>query len=691
MKSRLLLLAVFAAMVFAPFTSCKDDEPVNKNDIIKPTPDPDPDPDPVEAQFAPLTAKADAWDQTKRGNLTYQLLVYSFADSDGDGMGDFNGITQHLDYISSLGAQAIWLSPIHPAGSYHGYDVIDYTDVNPDYGTMADFENLVSEAHKRGIKIYLDYVMNHTSDKHQWFQQAKGNAESEYRDYYIFSSSPQTDIAAGKIAMLRSEGSKAYNSGEWYSDDESDAMTGIYTFSLDWSDANAPTVTVTEGTAADEDNKDTSVSKYLYFGNGVCKRFYDLGDNKYQLTVDLNTTWGFLIRTSDTTWDGGTKYGSTSTSTKLSIGKPFTLNNSTAANIVFDSMETYYYHSHFQTGVFADLNYGAADKCTESGAYKAIVAAAKGWVDKGVDGLRLDAVKHIYHNATSDENPRFLNAFYTEMNEYYKKSHEGDFYMVGEVLDGSQTVAPYYAGLPALFEFDFWYRLQWGINNNTGRYFVNDIMSYQNLYAGYRSDYIEATKLSNHDEVRTASVLSKNVQKERLAAAVLLTSAGQPYVYYGEELGIYGTQAKGDEYVRSPMLWGDNATTAPFASIDANVAKTIKNVVEQSADTASLLTAYRTLALLRNTYPALATGSVLPHSVYNHKNEKFNQIGAWYRVADKQRMLVIHNFAASKVEIELTDAIDKAVGILGKAESKQVENKTTLRLDPYTSVIYLLK
>lgn len=691
MKYKLFLLAALTAFSLTSITSCKDDDPVKQEDPVVPTPDPEPDPEPAEAQFTTLTASADAWDQTKRGNVTYQLLVYSFADSDGNGMGDFNGITQHLDYISSLGAQAIWLSPIHPAGSYHGYDVIDYTDVNPDYGTMADFENLVSEAHKRGIKIYLDYVMNHTSDKHQWFQQAKGNADSEYRDYYIFSTNPQTDIAAGKIAMLKSEGSKAYNSAEWYSDDESDAMTGIYTFTLDWSNASAPTVTVTEGTTVDEDNTDTSVSKFLYFGNGVCKRFYDKGDNIYQLTVDLNTTWGFLIRTSNTTWDGGTKYGAASTGTKLSIGKALTLNNSTAANIVFDTMETYYYHSHFQTGVFADLNYGPADKCTESGAYKALVSAAKGWVDKGVDGLRLDAVKHIYHNATSNENPTFLNAFYTEMNDYYKQSHQGEFYMVGEVLDGSSTVAPYYAGLPALFEFDFWYRLEWAINNNTGRYFVNDIISYQNLYSGYRTDYIEATKLSNHDEVRTASKLSKNALKERLAAAVLLTSAGQPYIYYGEELGIYGTQSKGDEYVRSPMLWGDASTTAPFSAIDANVAKSIKSVSEQAADTASLLSSYRKLAELRNTYPALATGKVSAHSVYNNKNEKFNQIGAWYRVEGSQRMLVIHNFAATKAEIELTDAIDKAVGVFGTTESKKEDNKTTLRLDAYGSVIYLLK
>ena len=695
MKTRAIFLASFGAACMLFLGACDDDKKnseTEKPDAPVESDDTDDEQDEEESvDYAALTAVPDTWDGTKRGNITYQLLVYSFADSDGDGMGDFNGITEHLDYINSLGASAIWLSPIHPSNSYHGYDVMDYTDVNPKYGTMADFENLVSEAHKRGIKIYLDYVMNHTSDQHPWFQSAKGDAESQYRDYYIFSKDPKSDIAAGKIAMISSEGASGYNSGEWYSDDESDAMTGVYTFTLDWTDATAPKVTVTEGTTVDDDNSDTSVSKYLYYGDGICKRFYDKGGNIYQLTVDLNTTWGFLIRTSNTTWDGGTKYGAASTSTKLSIGSAFTLNNSTAANIVFDTMETYYYHSHFQTGSFADLNYGAIDQCTESGAYKELVAAAKGWVDRGVDGLRLDAVKHIYHSATTDENPRFLNAFYSEMNEYYKQSHSDDFYMVGEVLSEYSEVAPYYAGLPALFEFSFWYRLEWAINNNTGRYFASDIMSYQKAYSAYRSDYIEATKLSNHDEWRTASKLGKSVDKERLAAAVLLTSAGEPYVYYGEELGIYGTQSSGDEYVRSPMLWGDASTTAPFTAIDANVAKLIKSVDVQSADSSSLLTAYRKLTELRNTYPALATGAVSAHGTYNSSNDKYNEIAAWYRTSDGEKMLVVHNFGSTKKEIVLTDMIEKAVGVFGNVESKTEGSKTSLEMGSYSSVVFLLK
>ena len=97
--------------------------------------------------WSSITVAPDTWDNQKRADISYQLLVYSFADSDGDGCGDFNGITAKLDYLQQMGVGAIWLSPIHPAMSYHGYDVTDYTTVNPQYGTMADFERLVTEAH----------------------------------------------------------------------------------------------------------------------------------------------------------------------------------------------------------------------------------------------------------------------------------------------------------------------------------------------------------------------------------------------------------------------------------------------------------------------------------------------------------------------------------------------------------------
>lgn len=127
--------------------------------------------------------------------VCYEIFVRSFHDSDGDGIGDLNGLIEKLDYINDgdpaggadLGANCIWLMPISEAGSYHGYDVIDYYSIERDYGTNDDFKRLMSEAHARGIKIIIDLVLNHTSSAHPWFLDALNNPDSPYRDWYIWS------------------------------------------------------------------------------------------------------------------------------------------------------------------------------------------------------------------------------------------------------------------------------------------------------------------------------------------------------------------------------------------------------------------------------------------------------------------------------------------------------------------------
>ena len=102
----------------------------------------------------------------------YEIFVYSFYDTNNDGIGDLNGVTEKLDYIQEMGFNGIWLMPIHPSPTYHKYDVTDYYAIHPDYGTLDDFKNLVVEAHKRGIRIIIDLVVNHTSNSHPWFTEA---------------------------------------------------------------------------------------------------------------------------------------------------------------------------------------------------------------------------------------------------------------------------------------------------------------------------------------------------------------------------------------------------------------------------------------------------------------------------------------------------------------------------------------
>jgi alpha-amylase len=133
-----------------------------------------------------------------RGAVCYEVFVRSFYDSDGDGIGDLEGLIQKLDYIndgnpaseSDLGASCVWLMPVAQSPSYHGYDVSDYYRVDPDYGTNADFQRFVTEAHRRGIAVLVDMVLNHTSDRHPYFQAALNDTTSPYRAWYRFSPEP---------------------------------------------------------------------------------------------------------------------------------------------------------------------------------------------------------------------------------------------------------------------------------------------------------------------------------------------------------------------------------------------------------------------------------------------------------------------------------------------------------------------
>jgi alpha-glucosidase len=119
--------------------------------------------------------------------VIYEIYPRSFQDSNGDGIGDLNGITERLDYLQALGVDAIWLSPIYPSPQVDfGYDISDYDNVDPQYGTLADFNRLTSEAKKRGIRIIMDMVMNHTSDKHPWFIESASSKTNPKRDWYVW-------------------------------------------------------------------------------------------------------------------------------------------------------------------------------------------------------------------------------------------------------------------------------------------------------------------------------------------------------------------------------------------------------------------------------------------------------------------------------------------------------------------------
>jgi alpha-amylase len=135
----------------------------------------------------PTPPSAPAW---THGATCYEVFVRSFYDSNGDGTGDLNGLTQKLDYIKGLGASCIWLMPIMVSPSYHGYDVVDYYKVEPAYGTNDDFKRLVAAAHARGMAVLIDMVLNHTSSENPWFKAALADTASPYRGWYRFAPVP---------------------------------------------------------------------------------------------------------------------------------------------------------------------------------------------------------------------------------------------------------------------------------------------------------------------------------------------------------------------------------------------------------------------------------------------------------------------------------------------------------------------
>lgn len=120
-------------------------------------------------------------------SVVYQIYPRSFMDSNGDGIGDINGIVEKLDYLKELGVDVLWLSPVYKSpNDDNGYDISDYQDIMDDFGTMSDFDRMLQEAHKRGLKIMMDLVVNHTSDEHPWFVESRKSKDNPYRDYYIW-------------------------------------------------------------------------------------------------------------------------------------------------------------------------------------------------------------------------------------------------------------------------------------------------------------------------------------------------------------------------------------------------------------------------------------------------------------------------------------------------------------------------
>ena len=213
MKNKIKKLLIFILLVFV-LVGCQPRTKVpTETEVLSTATVPAPTPTAV--------AESEPWWQER---VFYEIFVHSFYDSDGDGVGDFEGIIEKLDYLNDgdpsttgdLGITGIWLMPINPSPSYHGYDVTDYYTVNPEYGTMDDFKALLAAAEERGIAVIMDLVINHTSTEHPWFQ-ASIDPESDYHDWYVWSETdPNTP-------------------GPWYQDVwHRNGSNGMYYYGVFW-------------------------------------------------------------------------------------------------------------------------------------------------------------------------------------------------------------------------------------------------------------------------------------------------------------------------------------------------------------------------------------------------------------------------------------------------------------------------
>ena len=160
-------LCVLLALAILSLFACKN--PNNSAEQKKETPSVKPE------------SKTDWWKEA----VIYQIYPRSFKDSDGDGVGDLKGLISKLDYLKSLGIDAVWLNPVYSSpNDDNGYDISDYRNIMKEFGTMADFDILLKGMHERGIKLVMDLVVNHSSDEHEWFKQSRSSRTSPYRDYY---------------------------------------------------------------------------------------------------------------------------------------------------------------------------------------------------------------------------------------------------------------------------------------------------------------------------------------------------------------------------------------------------------------------------------------------------------------------------------------------------------------------------
>ncbi len=486
--------------------------------------------------------------------VIYQIYPRSFADSNGDGIGDLPGITARLDYLAELGVDALWLSPFFPSPDVDfGYDVANYTDVDPQYGTLADFDALIAAAHARGLHIILDMVLNHTSDQHPWFQESRKSKDNPYRDWYLWRAKPNN-------------WQSVFGGGGW----QLDPLTGEY-----------------------------------------------------------------------------------------------------------------YFHMFFKQQ--PDLNW------RNPAVRQAILDVFRFWLDRGVDGFRLDVFNAYFKHADLPDQPtafglrgfdRLKHVYDMDQPEMMPLLQElrallaaypGDRYVVGETFLSSAEKAARYTGidrLHAAFNFEF-------LNAPFEPRRMMRLINHWEHLLGEQDwpNYV----LNNHDITRTATRwhTGEKDDKLKMAALLLLTLRGTPFLYYGEEIGMRDLRIRrkseiqdpvgrvyypffvGRDGCRSPMQW-NGAINAGFCPpnvhpwLPVHADHVTRSLASQRVEPDSLWHFYQQLLAIRKRCAAITQGIFLPIAPDSRV------LLAYVRQSKEQTLLVAINFSSREQGLVLGRELNQA-------------------------------
>lgn len=498
-----------------------------------------------------------------KGGAVYQIYPRSFADSDGDGLGDLAGITDHLWHLEgepgSLGIDAIWLSPIYPSPDFDfGYDVADYVGVDSRFGSLAEFERLVAAAHGRGIRVILDLVLNHSSHRHAWFRASRASRSGPFADWYIWRDSPG-----------RTAGGRRRRPNNWRS----------------------------------------------FFGGPA---------------------W---------TWDA--------------------------------SRGQFYLHTFLPQQ--PDLNWRNPD------VRAALLGVVRTWLDRGVDGFRLDVFNTFYKDAALRSNPRrhgvrggwggqdhLYDRNQPELVEALRElravvDERPGRMTVGELFDGTiEDAAAYTEDRHLTFDWAL-VGLPW-----SAAAFAAAIRRRE---AAFGQDRWPANVLSNHDQPRHASRYDADPPDDgrlgdaraKLLACLLVTLRGTPFLYYGEELAMRSLDIPNEvafdpparrssaqfswwnrDQARGPMAWrpgpgGGFTTGEPWLPLPPDVDR--RNVRVQAAAPDSILSTYRAVLRLRR------DSAVLRHGTQELVDVGDPDVLAYRRVAGDRAAIILMNFASRPASV----------------------------------------